>query len=61
MADASDAGSSRPFTCGPVEYADDVVPHLGGSCVVSDDVVKGPLGGSAIEHAVGMEPLVADS
>ncbi|CAK0825580.1 unnamed protein product [Prorocentrum cordatum] len=61
MADASDAGSSRPSTRGPVEYADDVAPHLGGCCVVSDDIVEEPVGGSAIEHAVGMEPLVADS
>ncbi|CAK0806048.1 unnamed protein product [Prorocentrum cordatum] len=60
-ADASDAGSSRPSTRGPVEYADDVVPHLGGCCVGSDDIVEGPVGGSAIEHAFGMEPLVADS
>ncbi|CAK0788056.1 unnamed protein product [Prorocentrum cordatum] len=60
-ADASDVGSSRPSTRGPVEYADDVVPHLGGCCVGSDDIVEGPAGGSANEDAVGMEPLVADS
>eukprot|EP00959_Pyramimonas_sp_CCMP1952_P442714 9268045-Pyramimonas_sp.AAC.1 len=61
MADASDADSSRPSARGPVEFADVVVPHLDGCCVVGDDIVEEPVGGSAIEHAVGVEPLVADS